>query len=123
MAKDGTARGGARSGSGRKSKALADKILDGQRTATLPLPELKAEDNIHGEDMPPVSEYMKAEQHVGIPLKAEQVFKMTWEFLLPRVMGQQELHCVGLLPCGVDVDLRILTDDLRDVEPGHIGLL
>lgn len=81
MAKDGTARGGARSGSGKKRKALADKILDGQKTATLPLPELNVEDNLQGSDMPPVSEYMKAEQHVGIPLKAEQVFKLTWEFL------------------------------------------
>ena len=29
MAKDGTARGGTRAGAGRKSKALVDKIKDG----------------------------------------------------------------------------------------------
>ena len=81
MAKDGTARGGARAGSGKKRKALADKILDGQKTATLTPPELPVESEIKGEDMPSVSEYMKAEQKVGIPLKAEQVFKMTWDFL------------------------------------------
>ena len=30
MAKDGTSRGGARVGAGRKPKALADKVKDGQ---------------------------------------------------------------------------------------------
>ena len=30
MAKDGTVRGGARAGAGRKSKALADKIIEGK---------------------------------------------------------------------------------------------
>ena len=30
MAKDGTGRGGARAGAGRKSKALSDKIIEGK---------------------------------------------------------------------------------------------
>lgn len=81
MAKDGTARGGARAGSGKRRKALADKILDGQKAASLPQPELETEDNLQGENMPSVSAYMEAEQHNGIPLKAKEVFRITWDFL------------------------------------------
>lgn len=80
MAKDGTARGGARVGSGKKRKPLADKILDGQ--AQMSVPALEVKDNIVGVDMPPVSEYMKAEQQNGIPIKAEKVFQRTWGFLV-----------------------------------------
>ena len=32
--------------------------------------------------MPPVSEYLEAEQHNGIPIKAKMVFKRTWKFLV-----------------------------------------
>lgn len=39
MAKDGTMRGGARVGSGRKSKALAEKIDKGLSAAVIELPE------------------------------------------------------------------------------------
>lgn len=80
MAKDGTARGGSRSGSGRKSKALSQKILDGQ--AKMSVPELDVEQNLSGVDMPPVSEYLAAEQHNGIPLKAKMVYEITWKFLV-----------------------------------------
>ena len=41
MAKDGTNRGGARVGSGRKSKALADKISKGTSAMVMELPEPK----------------------------------------------------------------------------------
>lgn len=39
MAKDGTNRGGARVGSGRKPKALADKISKGTSVMVMELPE------------------------------------------------------------------------------------
>ena len=81
MAKDGTARGGARPGAGKKRKALAEKILEGKATASIDVPELKVENDLHGIDMPPVSEYMEAQQHNGIPIKAKEVFQRTWLFL------------------------------------------
>lgn len=39
MAKDGTARGGARVGAGRKAKALTDKINDGMSATVIELPD------------------------------------------------------------------------------------
>lgn len=82
MAKDGTARGGQRTGSGRKRKALSEKILEGTAKAAMHVPDLDTDEELQGEDMPSVSEYMRAEQHAGIPLKAEAVFKRTWAFLV-----------------------------------------
>ena len=57
MAKDGTQRGGARIGAGRKSKALTDKISEGESAAVLQFPE-----GLVGVDVPPVKEYLKAKQ-------------------------------------------------------------
>lgn len=82
MAKDGTARGGARAGSGKKKKALSEKIMDGQAVKSLSVPELDVSDELKGVDMPPVSEYLEAEQHNGIPIKAKMVFERTWKFLV-----------------------------------------
>ena len=39
MAKDGTRRGGARVGAGRKPKALADRMLEGRPGMVMDLPE------------------------------------------------------------------------------------
>ena len=65
MAKDGTMRGGARVGSGRKSKALTEKIDSGLAATVIDLPE-PAE--ISGEDVPPVKDFLKAAQKSGIDL-------------------------------------------------------
>lgn len=56
MSKDGTVRGGQRIGAGRKSGALADKIINGRMRNTTVLPEPT---ELLGYDMPPVREYMK----------------------------------------------------------------
>ena len=48
MAKDGTMRGGARVGSGRKSKALTEKIGSGLAASVIELPE---PEEISGEDV------------------------------------------------------------------------
>ena len=53
--------GGARPGAGRKKKALSEKIIDGN-PGKAPLTKLQfgmKETGMHGEDMPPVSEYLK----------------------------------------------------------------
>ena len=81
MAKDGTMRGGARVGSGRKSKALTEKIDSGLAATVIDLPE-PAE--ISGEDVPPVKDFLKAAQKSGIDLCAEDVFKATFLWLEER---------------------------------------
>ena len=81
MAKDGTARGGARVGAGRKPKALADKITDGtaKGAAVLPPPA-----EFEGVDVPPVKEYLKARQKNGRDLCAEEVYRDTFAWLKAR---------------------------------------
>lgn len=78
MAKDGTARGGARPGSGPKRKALTEKITAGKAATVIDLPDAP---NLEGVDMPAVKEYMKARQKNGTDLCAEEVFAETWEWL------------------------------------------
>lgn len=78
MAKDGTARGGARMGSGPKSKALVEKIYAGKTAQVIDLPD-GAE--LEGVDMPPIKEYMKDQQKNGNDLCAEEVFTETWNWL------------------------------------------
>ena len=86
MAKDGTMRGGARVGSGRKSKALTEKIDSGLAATVIDLPE-PAE--ISGEDVPPVKDFLKAAQKSGIDLCAEDVFKATFLWLKDTQLIEQ----------------------------------
>jgi len=81
MAKDGTARGGPRFGQGRPKKALADKVAEGkiEGAVVLPIPT-----ELEPADVPPVKEYMKAEQKNGKTLCAEEVFKNTFQWLKDR---------------------------------------
>ena len=81
MAKDGTARGGARVGAGRKPKALVDKIADGRAANVMVLPD-PAE--ITGEDVPPIKSYLTATQKNGKDLCAEEVYKETYAWLKAR---------------------------------------
>lgn len=81
MAKDGTRRGGARVGAGRKSKALVDKISDGKLNGAMILPEPS---EIIGLDVPPMKEYLKAKQKNGKDLCAEAVYNETWEWVKAR---------------------------------------
>ena len=80
MAKDGTRRGGARVGAGRKKKALAEKINEGKKTETIEFstPVLK------GEDMPPIKDYMIATQKNGEKFIAKDVYEDTWTWLKER---------------------------------------
>ena len=72
MAKDGTSRGGARPGAGRKKKALSEKIAAGN-PGHRPLKMLDpvAIDTV---DMPPPAEYLSAEQRDGRPLGADKIY-------------------------------------------------
>ncbi|MDE5855290.1 MAG: terminase, partial [Ruminococcus sp.] len=60
MAKDGTNRGGARIGAGRKPKSLNDKIKEGKSAKVLTSPV-----ELMGEDVPPVRDFLKSPQAKG----------------------------------------------------------
>ncbi len=92
MAKDGTRRGGARLGSGKKKKALTEQMLEGRKATTVDLP---SPSEISGEDMPPIKEYMKAKQKNGEDLVAASVYKETWKWLKER--GCAEIVNVQLI--------------------------
>ena len=74
MAKDGTMRGGARVGAGKKPKALHQKITEGSVDGAFVLPQPV---ELEGADVPPVKEYLKAAQKNGKELLAEEVFNET----------------------------------------------
>lgn len=75
MAKDGTNRGGIRPGTGPKRKALVDKIQDGTAKGILVMPyDLPEPEDIQGEDVSPVREYLTAKQKNGRDLCAEEIF-------------------------------------------------
>ena len=78
MAKDGTRRGGARLGCGRKPKALSEKILEGKDAQVMDIGNVA---ELKGKKMPPVEEYMRANQKSGMDLCAEKVFTETWQWL------------------------------------------
>lgn len=85
MAKDGTARGGPRAGSGRKSKALTEKLNTGNPGGRkLTVMELPADTDLEGSDMPEVKSYMKERQKNGEAFDAEEVFEETWLWLKER---------------------------------------
>lgn len=79
MAKDGTSRGEARLGSGRRKKPLTEKISEGVSAEVLMQPaELK------GDDVPPVKIFLRSPQKNGRELVAEEVFNETYKWLKAR---------------------------------------
>ena len=75
MAKDGTYRGGARIGAGRPHKPLEEKVADGDikvseinELVPEPITELDAT------EMPPIDEYLIANQRNGKPLGAKEIY-------------------------------------------------
>ena len=85
MARDGTARGGPRAGSGRKSKALTEKIESGNPGGRkLKVMELPDTPELKGEDVPDPKDYLSAKQKNGSDLGADEVFKETWLWLKER---------------------------------------
>lgn len=90
MSKDGTNRGGARPGAGRKPKALSEKIASGNPGGRkLTVVDFGDEGvNLKGSEMPPVKDYLKAKQKDGTITCAEDIYKETWEWLHQRKCGQ-----------------------------------
>jgi len=85
LAKDGTVRGGQRSGSGRKPKALADKIATGNPGGRkLTVVDFSDTADLTGAEMPEPSEYLKETQKDGEEFEAAAIFKKTWMWLKER---------------------------------------
>ena len=75
--------GGARPGAGRKKKALSEKLIDGN-PGKAPLTKLQfsiQDNNLAGEDMPPVSEYLKQVTKNSQQNLAPQIYEDTWNWL------------------------------------------
>ena len=90
MAKDGTNRGGARPGAGRKPKALTEKISEGKAAAVLMEPA-----SLEGAEVPPVKDFLKSPQKSGRELVAEEVFNETFVWLKAR--GCEKLVTVQMV--------------------------
>ena len=80
MAKDGTMRGGPRVGqTGRPKKALMEKVEannpGGRKLKVLNIPENLEGVEFEGNDMPPVKEYLSAQQRDGSNLKLARYTK------------------------------------------------
>ena len=92
MAKDGTARGGQRTGAGRKPKALTDKVAAGNPGGRkLKVIELPKPTSLEGVDVPDPKEHLKREQKNGEAFSAEEIYKETWLWL-------KEKGCEQLVP-------------------------
>lgn len=77
MAKDGTKRGGARIGAGRKKKSLESKILEGKVT------DVETKDNEKFKPPKP-KEYISAKQKMGVETHAAEIYAGTYEWLKER---------------------------------------
>ena len=87
MAKDGTNRGGARVGAGRKPKALLEKLLEGNlghRDITkIDMPDITPNfcEEPEGVDIPRPDEYLSELQRDGKPLGAAETYTRTYRWL------------------------------------------
>ena len=85
MARDGTARGGSRVGSGRKSKALTEKVEAGNPGGrTLKIIDLPETPDLQGVEVPEPSSYLKSKQKAGGEFDAENIYRETWLWLKER---------------------------------------
>lgn len=71
---------------GRPKKPLVDKISEGNRGhRKMEVMDFGDEsEKLEGEGMPPVKEFLKDKQKIGIDLYAEEIYKETWEWLSAR---------------------------------------
>ena len=80
MAKDGTNRGGARTGAGRKKKPLSEKLQEGKTATALSLPEKDAFDADEIED---IKAFLSQEQRMG-KLYGKEIFEQMVAWLRER---------------------------------------
>ncbi len=88
MAKDGTRRGGARVGAGRKPKSLAEKVNEGSPAKRMLEPiGLFPDENVELcelDDLPPLKDFMTAEQTNAEPLQTKQIYREVYSYLKSR---------------------------------------
>ncbi len=82
MAKDGSRRGGARPGAGRKPKALTEKIAEGRAAEVLTKPAA-----FEGAEIPPVKDFLRSPQKSGRELVAAEIYRETYGWLNARGCG------------------------------------
>lgn len=88
MAKDGTVRGGARAGSGRRAKSLLEKLDTGNPGGRkLTVMELPPGTDPSSTEMPEVKDYMRDSQADG-EFDAEEIFRETWQWIQARGCGE-----------------------------------
>lgn len=80
MAKDGTNRGGARPGAGRKKKPLAEKLQDGQKATALSMPEI---DVLDAPEIKDIKEFLSEDQRIG-DLYGKEIFEQMVAWLQKR---------------------------------------
>lgn len=88
--------GGARIGAGRKKKALADNLADGnpgkRKLTVLDFTDSAAD--LEGQTMPPPKAFLAAKQKNGKDLLAMEVYEETWKWLAER-------NCAQLIPAQI----------------------
>ena len=90
MAKDGSSRGGPRTGSGRKSKALLEKAAEGNPGGRqLKIIDLPDAPSLEGVDVPEPSEYLKTKQKAIGVYDPVSIYRKTWVWL--RQCGCEQL--------------------------------
>ena len=81
MAKDGTHRGGKRTGAGRKPKPLAEKLQEGKAATALSLPELE------GAEIPAIREFLSEEPRRG-EMYGLEIYEQMLQWLSERGCAQ-----------------------------------
>lgn len=109
MAKDGTNRGGARVGAGKKKKPLTDKITEGNPgKRKLEIIEFKNTADLTGRTMPEPREMLSAVQKDGKTLEATEIYEMTWRWLdergcthlvLPQLLERYSMSAARWIQC------------------------
>lgn len=112
VAKDGTNRGGARPGAGRKPKALKEKMDAGnpgkRPLKIIDIPDMPDIPTMEGVDMPPPSEYLSAQQRDGTQLCADEIYikTCTWlgslgceKLVSPQLVEQYSMTVARWIQC------------------------
>lgn len=77
--------GGSRPGAGRKKRPLAEKLLEGNRGhEKLTYLKLDGQQELPGEDMPPIAEYLTQVTKNSNQNLAPQIYESTWKWLHER---------------------------------------
>ena len=103
-ARDGSNRGGARPGAGRKPKPRAEKIIEGKKAKVIPAPP-----DLEANEMPDVKDYLSDDQRMG-DFYAREIYEETWQWLRERHCDQmlsQDMYSWNGLPVNTVLSANI----------------